>query len=277
MAVWDLAAKIAGEPGHRFIAGRYGLPTPSDRVTVYAAGGYYEPSSSLADLRAEIRRFVDLGYPLVKMKIGGAPLDLDAERIAAAVDEARRDAAVAVDANGRLDVEEAIAYGRVLERIGVRWFEEPVDPLDYLGLSQVASAVSVPLATGENLFSVYDARNLLRFGGLDPATAILQMDPVLSYGLGEYRDMLEAGAVAGWSANRFIPHGGHHLALAAAAAFDLGGAEVYPTRFQPFSVATPTMRVESGSVPLPDVPGLGLELRPDLAAILHDLEQEVNR
>ena len=271
MAVWDLAAKIAGEPGHRFIARRYGCAVPPDRVTVYAAGGYYEPTSSLAELRAEIRRFVDLGYPLVKMKIGGAPLDVDLARIAAAVDEARPDAAVAVDANGRLTVAEAIDYGRALGAAGVHWFEEPVDPLDYGGLAEVASAVTVPLATGENLFSAQDARNLVRFGGLDPATATLQMDPVLSYGVVEYREMLDAAAAAGWAATRFVPHGGHHLALACAAAFGLGGAEVYPTKFQPFGVATPTMRIDGGSMPLSDVPGLGLELRPDLDSVLRRL------
>ena len=268
MAIWDLAAKIAGEPGHRFIAARYGLPTPPDRVRVYAAGGYYSPTTTMADLRTEIRRFVDLGYPLVKMKIGGAPLEADIERVREAIDEAQPDAVVAVDANGRLTVDEAIAYGQALGEVGVRWFEEPVDPLDYQGLAEVAAAVDVPLATGENLFSVQDARNLLRFGGLDRSTAILQMDPVLSYGLDEYHDMLEAGAAEGWSAERFIPHGGHHLALAAAAAFGLGGAEVYPTKFQPFSVATPTPQIEGGTMPIPDVPGFGLELRPELAAIL---------
>jgi D(-)-tartrate dehydratase len=271
MAIWDLAAKIAGEPGHRFIAARYGLPTPPNRVRVYAAGGYYSPTTTMADLRTEIRRFVDLGYPLVKMKIGGAPLHADIERVREAIDEAQPDAVVAVDANGRLTVDEAIAYGQALGEVGVRWFEEPVDPLDYQGLAEVAVAVNVPLATGENLFSVHDTRNLLRHGGLDRSTAILQMDPVLSYGLNEYRDMLEAGAAAGWSAEQFIPHGGHHLALAAAASFGLGSAEVYPTKFQPFSVATPTLHIDGGTMALPDVPGLGLELRPDLAAILHEL------
>ncbi len=271
MAFWDLAARIAGQPGHRCMAARYGYPVPGDRVGVYAAGGYYSPSGNLADLRAEIRRFVDLGYPLVKMKIGGVRLAADIERVGAAVDEAQPDAVVAVDANGRLDVETAIAYGRALGEVGVRWFEEPVDPLDYQGLADVAAVVAVPLATGENLFSVQDARNLLRFGGLDPSTAILQMDPVLSYGLAEYREMLDAGRDAGWSAARFIPHGGHHLALAAAAAFGLGGCEVYPTKFQPFGVASPAIRIEGGTMALPDVPGLGLELRPDLAAIIRGL------
>src|SRR5262245_16762781 len=99
MALWDLGAKIAGLPGHRFIARLFGRPEPADRVRAYAAGGYYGPAGSLADLRAEIRRFIDLGYPLVKMKIAGASLDVDVERVGAAVAEAGSDARVAVDAN----------------------------------------------------------------------------------------------------------------------------------------------------------------------------------
>ena len=264
MAIWDLAAKLAGQPGHVFIAARYGEPAPADAVNVYAAGGYYQPDAASSQLREELRRYLDLGYPVVKMKIGGAPLDVDLERIDAAVAEAGSDGAVAVDANGAFDVETAIAYGRALSARPVRWFEEPVDPLDYHGLAQVAEAVTVPLATGENLFSLPDVRNLLRFGGLDPSTAILQMDAVLGYGLAEYRDMVEAGAEFGWARAQFVPHGGNHLNLAATAAFGLGACEVYPTKFQPFGVVDERTRVDGGRLRLPDVPGLGLELRADL-------------
>ena len=268
MAMWDLAAKIAGKPAHVFIAERYGEPSPADSVPVYAAGGYYQPDAASTQLRHELRRYLDLGYAVVKMKIGGAPLGIDLERIDAAVAEAGSDGAVAVDANGAFAVDLAIRYGQALSERPVRWFEEPVDPLDYLGLAQVAAAVTVPLATGENLFSAPDVRNLLRFGGLDSATAILQMDAVLAYGLVEYREMLEAGAELGWPRRQFVPHGGNHLSLAATAAFDLGACEVYPTKFQPFGVVDERTRVDGGRLRLPDVPGLGIELRADLAEVM---------
>jgi L-alanine-DL-glutamate epimerase-like enolase superfamily enzyme len=128
----------------------------------------------------------------------------------------------------------------------------------------VAEAVTVPLATGENLFSVPDVRNLLRFGGLDPRTAILQMDAVLGYGLAEYREMVDAGAEFGWARSQFVPHGGNHLNLAATAAFGLGACEVYPTKFQPFGVVDERTQVDGGRLRVPDVPGLGIELRADL-------------
>ena len=129
----------------------------------------------------------------------------------------------------------------------------------------------MPLATGENLFSLPDVRNLLRFGGLDPSTAILQMDMVLGYGLAEYHDMLQAGLAFGWSPQQFVPHGGNHLNLAGAAAFGLGAAEVYPTKFQPFGVVDERTRVDGGRLQLPDVPGLGMELRDDLMAVLRQV------
>ena len=170
-----------------------------------------------------------------------------------------------------MDVETAIAYGHALGTLGVRWFEEPVDPLDYHGLAEVAAAVSVPLSTAENLFSTWDVRNLLLFGGLDPATDILQMDPILGYGLAEYKDMLDIASGMGWSMAQVSTHGGHHLSLAATAAFDLGPCEVYPTRFQPFGVVSESSRIDGGMLPLPDLPGLGLEARPDLAALLEQV------
>jgi L-alanine-DL-glutamate epimerase-like enolase superfamily enzyme len=272
MAVWDLAAKIADEPGHTFIARRYGEPPPAERVAVYAAGGYYAPDATSGQLRQELRRYLDLGYPVVKMKIGGASLPVDLGRIDAAVDEAAgAGGAVAVDANGAFDLETALAYGRALSARPVRWFEEPVDPLDYHGLARVAEAVTVPLATGENLFSLPDVRNLLRFGGMDPGTAILQMDSVLGYGLAEYRGMLDAGAEFGWARSQFVPHGGNHLNLAATAAFGLGACEVYPTKFQPFGVVHERKPVEGGRLALPDVAGLGLELRADLMEAMRDV------
>lgn len=271
MAMWDLAAKLAGEPGHRYIARRYGYLEPEDSVAVYAAGGYYQPGGASEQLRQELRRYLDLGYPVVKMKIGGATLALDLERVDAAIAEAGSDGAVAVDANGAFDVDTAIAYGRALSERPVRWYEEPVDPLDYHGLAQVASAVTVPLATGENLFSLPDVRNLLRFGGLDQTSSVLQMDMVLGYGLAEYHDMLRAGLAFGWSPQRFVPHGGNHLNLAGTAAFGLGAAEVYPTKFQPFGVVDERTRVDGGRLRLPDVPGLGMELRDDLADVLRQV------
>src|SRR5499425_1550809 len=80
MAVWDAVAKIADKPLFRLLAERHGR-NADPRVFVYAAGGYYYPGKDLSMLRAEMRSYLDRGYTVVKMKIGGADLDEDRKRI----------------------------------------------------------------------------------------------------------------------------------------------------------------------------------------------------
>src|SRR5579859_6619629 len=86
MAVWDATAKIAGEPLFRLLAERHGRKA-DPRVFVYAAGGYYYPGKDLSALCAEMRGYLDRGYTVVKMKIGGAPIDEDRQRIEAVLKE----------------------------------------------------------------------------------------------------------------------------------------------------------------------------------------------
>ena len=95
-------------------------------------------------------------------------------------------------------------------------------------------AIAPPLATGENLFSMQDARNLIRHGGLRPDRDWLQFDPALSYGLVEYLRTLDMLAAHGWSRRRCVPHGGHQFALNIAVGLGLGGNESYPQVFAPF-------------------------------------------
>src|SRR5438132_11731111 len=71
MAVWDAVAKVAGKPLFRLLAERHGREA-DPHVFVYAAGGYYAPDKGTGALRAEMRGYLDRGYTVVKMKIGGA-------------------------------------------------------------------------------------------------------------------------------------------------------------------------------------------------------------
>src|SRR6201985_2757733 len=103
MAVWDATAKIAGKPLFRLLAERHGR-TADPRVFVYAAGGYYYPGKDNSALRAEMRSYLDRGYNVVKMKIGGAPIDEDRARIEAVLNEIGKEAQLAGDANGRFDL-----------------------------------------------------------------------------------------------------------------------------------------------------------------------------
>ena len=265
MAVWDAVAKIAGRPLYRLLAERCGR-TPADDVFVYAAGGYYYPGKDMDALRREMDGYLELGYRVVKMKIGAAPLADDLARIEAVLELLRArtgDAApgrrLAVDANGRFDLPTALAYAEALAPLDLFWYEEPGDPLDYRLQAEVAGRYPRPLATGENLFSHQDAANLLRYGGMRPAIDWLQMDPALSYGLVEYLRTLAALAAHGWSPGRCVPHGGHQFALHIAAGLGLGGNESYPGVFQPFGGFADTTPVRAGRVRPSECPGIGFE------------------
>lgn len=272
MAVWDAVAKIAGKPLFRLLAERHGR-TADPRVFVYAAGGYYYPGKDLSALRGEMRSYLDRGYNVVKMKIGGASLKEDAERIEAVLGEIGSQARLAVDANGRFDLETGIAYAKMLRDYPLFWYEEAGDPLDYALQAALAEFYPGPMATGENLFSHQDARNLLRYGGMRPDRDWLQFDCALSYGLCEYQRTLEALAVAGWSPSRCIPHGGHQMSLNIAAGLGLGGNESYPDLFQPYGGFPDGVRVEDGHIVMPELPGIGFEGKSDLAAVMRDLAQ----
>src|ERR1700740_948571 len=270
MAVWDAVAKIAGLPLFRLLAKRHSR-TATPRVFVYAAGGYYYPGKDLSMLRAEMRGYLDRGYNVVKMKIGGAPIAEDRERIEAVLKEIGKDAQLAVDANGRFDLETAIGYAKMLRDYPLFWYEEAGDPLSFQLQAALAEFYPAPMATGENLFSHQDARNLLRYGGMRPDRDWLQFDCALAYGLVEYLRTLDALSEFGWSPARCIPHGGHQMSLNIAAGLGLGGNESYPDLFQPFGGFPDGLKVENSYVTMPDLPGIGFEGKSDLIKVMKDL------
>src|SRR5260370_32350841 len=126
--------------------------------------------------RGEMRGYVDRGYNVVKMKIGGAPISEDRQRIEAVLEEIGSEGQLAVDANGRFDLETAIAYARMLREYPLFWYEEAGDPLDFQLQAALAEFYPGPMATGENLFSHQDSRNLLRYGGIRPHPRRLPFD-----------------------------------------------------------------------------------------------------
>ena len=263
MAIWDAVAKIAGKPLFRMLAEQNGREA-NPRVFVYAAGGYYYPGKDDAALCAEMRSYLNRGYNVVKMKIGGAPIDEDRRRIEAVLKEIGGEAQLAVDANGRFDLETGIAYAKMLRDYPLFWYEEVGDPLDYALQAALSEFYPGPMATGENLFSHQDARNLLRYGGMRPDRDWLQFDCALSYGLVEYLRTLDVLRQFGWSPARCIPHGGHQMSLNIAAGLGLGGNESYPDLFQPYGGFPDGVKVEDGHITMPDLPGIGFEGKADL-------------
>ena len=272
MAVWDAVAKIAGKPLWKLLSERYNAGKYDSKVLVYSGGGYYYPGKEKEGLQSEMRAAQEKGYRLLKMKVGGAPLADDLKRIEWVLEVAGKGELVAIDANGRLDLTTALAYARGIEKYNLCWFEEPVDPLDYLAHRVLAETSTVPLATGENLFSVQDFKNLLRHGGLRPHKDWLQPDPSLCYGLTESLRILELSDAMGWSRRRTVPHGGHQLGLNMAAGLQLGGAESYPGVFQPYGGFADAIPIVDGYTTLHQTPGIGMELR---AGLFNDLRKRL--
>ena len=271
MAVWDAMAKIEGKPLYQVLADTYGNGQADPKIFVYAAGGYYYPGQDHGKLKDEMRSYIDRGYTVVKKKIGGADLDEDLRRIDSALSVLQDGQKLAVDANGRFDLDTAIAYAKALSQYDLFWYEEAGDPLDFELQATLRNYYTNPMATGENLFSMQDARNLIRYGGMRPDRDWLQFDCALSYGLVEYLRTLDMLKEHGWSPKRCIPHGGHQMSLNIAAGLGLGGNESYPDLFQPFGGFPDNAKVENGYVTLPALPGIGFEGKSDLFAVMQAL------
>ena len=114
-----------------------------------------------------------------------------------------------------------LSYAAALKQYRLFWYEEAGDPLDFEIQAALSDAYDLPTATGENLFSHQDARNLLRYGGMRLDLDYLQFDCALSYGLVEYYRTLDVLREYGWSPRRVVPHGGHQMSLHIAAGLGL--------------------------------------------------------
>ena len=251
-AAWDLRAKAQGVPLWRSIADYYGTKDPSPNIGVYASCGHFRSDEAVAD---EVRKALDAGYLTVKIKVDGT--DADYSRIDAAMAAGGR---MAVDVNGALKSE------RWFERVAqfrLAWVEEPAPPLDYELTKRYAELSPAPVATGENLFSFDDARNLLRYGGLRKDRDFIQVDPLLAYGLHEYVRMLEL-----WPRKQFVPHAGHLFNAHCVAGLGLGMAEAAPDASLVYGGYWDGVRIDGGRVKIPDAPGVGFERKSNLFAVL---------
>ncbi len=259
VAVWDAVAKIEGSPLARTIADRYSGGRVLDPMPVYVGGGWYRPGQTVEDLQDEMRGHIDAGYRMVKMKVGGLPLDEDRRRVEAVMRVLPKGVALAVDANARFAREDALAYARALAPYELRWFEEPCDPLDYALYAELAACYESPIAGGENLFSTQDIQNLVTFGGFRPDRDIVQIDPPQSYGIVQFARTVSMLESRGWGRRALYPHGGNQMSLAIAAGFGLGGCESYPGVFGIFGGFADDARVVEGVMTVGDRPGIGFE------------------
>ena len=271
MAIWDIVSKIENVPLYEYLAKKYGDGTFKNKIFVYAAGGYYYPGKDIQMLQDEMKSYMDLGFTTVKMKIGGASLSDDLKRIESVLKLVGNGKNLCVDANGRFDLKTAIEYGKALEPLNLKWYEEAGDPLDFDLNSELSKNYKNSLATGENLFSMQDSRNLIRYGGMRKNIDWLQFDCSLSYGLVEYLRTLKMLKDNNWSSTRVIPHGGHQISCNIAAGLNLGGNEIYPSLFQPFGGFPDSSTVMDSYVTFPKFIGMGYENKKKLIDLLSKL------
>jgi len=253
-AAWDLRAKQQEVPLWRSIADYY-RTQGSATISTYASCGHFRTDDVLTD---EVKRAVDAGYRCVKIKVAG-DVGEDQKRLERAA------ASLSSGTQGAVNLNGAVAGEKWFDAVApfkLAWIEEPAPPLDFEALKRV-SALGQPIATGENLFSFDDARNLVRYGGLRPERDFIQVDPLLAYGVDEYSKILKL-----WPAAHLLPHAGHLFNAHCVAAFGLGMAEAAPDAALIYGGYWDGVRVDGGRVKIPDVPGAGYEAKANLFAVL---------
>ena len=269
-ALWDVVAKLDDRPLWATLHERYGTSPVARRVPVYASGGHYRDANDHALLRDDIARAFDRGHDHFKIKIGAISLSDDLRRIETAL-QAVGPGKLAVDGNGTFDHAQMSAYAEALAGLDLAWFEEPVDPLDYALHRVMAEIWPGAIATGENLFSHADLRNLLLYGGLRRDRDLMQLDISLSYGLVEYVRILDLLAEMDWSRRQCVPHVGHLLALNAVAGLGLGRFETAADPQSPFGGFPDGTVLEDGHLTLGDFCGAGFEATPHLMSLFEPL------
>lgn len=272
LALWDIVGKLSGRPLYQVLAERFGLPDASLPRTLacYAGGGFYQSGNDLEKLDAEIRGYLDMGYTAVKIKTGGLRLADDLRRIEHALALLPDGSHLALDASCAFDRQQALAFAAAIAPYGLRWLEEPCEPGDLETYRAVSEAYPGQVAGGENLFCAQEVHNFLRYG---PAAdrVVLQPDPPLAYGAGEFHRIVQTSVLQGVPLEHIVPHGGNMMSLHVAAGLGLGGAESYPGLFGPFGGFSNEIAVVDGRVNLPAAPGIGFEEQPALYAIFAQL------
>ena len=178
---------------------------------------------------------------------------------------------LAVDANGKFEREEGLAYAKALAPFRLPGSRSRAIRSTSRSMPRSPTPTAQPIGAGENLYSIQDVVNLARFGGLKAGRDFLQIDPPQSYGFTEYVRMLDTMKTLGWARTSFFPHGGNQMSLAVAAGLGLAGTESYPGVFGVFAGFADDAKVEGGMMTLSDRPGIGFEGQAALYAVMKDL------
>jgi L-alanine-DL-glutamate epimerase-like enolase superfamily enzyme len=181
-ALWDLLGKAAGLPVHRL------LGAARDRIPAYAMVGWLNYGDD--EVQAVCTRALEQGFRAVKIKVGFPTLEEDVRRVEVVRQAVGRDTVLMVDANQSLTTAEAIRRGRAFEELGCFWFEEPLPADDLDGYVELARALAIPVATGENLYGRHAFAPFLRHGAVDVVQGDLRRagGPTAILGIGALAD-----------------------------------------------------------------------------------------
>jgi len=158
IALWDLKARRFGTPLWRLLGGH------DPRVPAYAGG--IDLDFSLDKLLRQTDDNLKKGFRAIKMKVGRPRLSEDLERVRAMREHLDADFPLMVDANMRWSVDEAVRAARGLSEFGVYWLEEPTIPDDVEGHRRIVRDGGLPIATGENLHTLYEFKQMIASGGV---------------------------------------------------------------------------------------------------------------
>jgi L-alanine-DL-glutamate epimerase-like enolase superfamily enzyme len=267
MALWDVKGKAVKLPLYKL------LGASRTRVQCYVAGGYYREGKTIRHLAAECRRYVRDGFKAIKMRVGGASLEEDVERVRAVREAVGPDVKLMLDANGAYDFEAALQAAKAYMPMDIFWFEEPVRWYDEIGGSKrLSECTGIPIAAGEQARNRWEAADLLAHAGI----RFMQFDCMNSGGPSEW---LKVAAMCSALDIPMAPHHGPNIHAHMVAAVPNGAfVEYFPnpkdyrTAEDLFPVRYDLMReafavfpeIEGGDMVLSDRPGWGFELDEDV-------------
>jgi D-galactarolactone cycloisomerase len=250
LALWDLAGKALRVPVWQLLGGR-----AQPRLRAYASLLRYAAPAEVGRVVAEAAA---RGFTAIKLH------QTDVDSVAASREAVGDRVELMLDTNCPWTVEDAIAMARRLERLHLRWLEEPVwPPEDFRGLARVRAATSIPLAGGENEATAFGFRALLDASAVD----IAQPSVTKVGGLSEMRKIATLTATAGVA---LVPHCFYYgPGLAAAMHFATATPGVPYVEFPACDLEAPLLadpvRCVGGYVTVGDRPGLGAD--PDLDVV----------
>ncbi|WP_435065179.1 mandelate racemase/muconate lactonizing enzyme family protein [Halobaculum sp. EA56] len=270
LALWDLRGKAAGTPAATLLGGRR-----RDAVRAYATGHFWPPADEFATVReavvSEAESHVDAGFDALKMKIGtrrhfGWGPEYDVELVRAVREAVDDDVALMADANHAYDLPAARRVADGLADLDVEFFEEPLPPDRLDAYARLTASSDVPIAGGECWAFAPEFRRVADAGAAD----VLQPDVTSAGGLTSARRAAEIGDAAGLAT---YPHVfGSAVALAASLQLlaTLPGSPRLEFDRTPNPIreelAVDPIRNEGTEVPVPDGPGLGVEIDPETLA-----------